>query len=313
MKKIALELSALLVFILAVFMLLEFLFRDYDNAVDRVMDDFFQSKDSAEVLLVGNSHTVPFYNVLKAEKNSGVACLTIGGDDLFWMQALVKKQLRAMPRVKYVILNCDDELLGFNQSLSGLSYMNRMIYPYTDTMYGNKRIDMLLSKSNFFRSNRDVSYLFNRQSNEEITFMNVDAGIVFTDEDCKARAKEISEQRFERKLFAENLAYISSIINEVKRNNKKLFILKMPKCECLAAAVSKDNLQASKQLLDSVFISTKTEMLDFSTGNSFLRNEFANPDHLTRDAARKLLKKMNDIIFLSTGERPIHWGEKPAD
>ncbi|MEO8087426.1 MAG: hypothetical protein ABI763_11430 [Bacteroidota bacterium] len=306
MKKIIIEISALLIFIIAVFMLLEFLFRDYKNGVDRVMDDFFKSRDQAEVLMVGNSHALPFYNALKHEEGSGVAFLTIGGDDLFWMQALVRKQLHSMPAVRYVILNCDDELLGFNQSLSGLSFMNRMLYQYTDEMYANKEMDILLSKSNFFRSNRDIGYLFSKQSNANIVMANAGGKGTFTDEECKVRAKEISEKRFQTKLFSENLTYVVSIINEVKRCNKILFVLKLPKCDCLSAAVNQENLADSRRLLDSVFMATKTEMLDFSGDHTFTRDAFANPDHLTPQVAKKLMVKMNDRIFDSVGDRPIH-------
>ncbi|CAN5528617.1 hypothetical protein BH11BAC1_BH11BAC1_19180 [soil metagenome] len=313
MKKIIIEISALVFFVMAIFMLLEFLFRDYKNAVDKVMDDFFLDRDSAKVLMVGNSHTLPFYKALKHEAGSGVACLSIGGDDLFWMQALVKKQLKSMPAVQYVILNCDDELLGFNQSLSGLNYMNRMLYPYTDEMYGNKQMDILLSKSNFFRSNRDFGYLFSKQSNADMMIANAGGKGTFTDEECKSRAKEISEKRFQTKLFSENISYILSIIDEVKKGKKKLFILKLPKCDCLASSVNIENLGNSRKLLDSVFTATHTEMLDFSGDSTFKRNAFANPDHLTPQAARMLMEKINDRIFASEGVRPIHLVQKQVD
>jgi|GEM_PF-4377054 len=309
MKRIALEIFALIVFLVIIFMALEFLFRDYRNAVDHVMDDFFKKKKSADVLLVGNSHTVPFYYSLRGDDNSNVACLTIAGDDLFWMQALVKRQLREMPRARYVLLNCDDELLGFNQSLSGLKYMNRILYQYADTMYGNKFTDILLSKSNFFRSNRDIGYLINKPANENIMIANTMTGSPgFTDEECKARAIEISDKRFHQKLFTENLGYLESIIGEVKRSGCKLFILKMPKCDCLKASVVEQNLAASRQKLDSIFAAGKVEVLDFTSDSSFHRNDYGNPDHLTPAAAHRLLQKVNERIFAACGEYPMNIG-----
>ncbi len=305
MKKITLEIFALLIFIGIVFFTLEYLFRDYRNAVDNIMDDFYERKKNSEVLLVGNSHTLPFYEGMKSEEDPNVACLTIGGDDLFWMQALVKRHLNEMPETRYVILNCDDELLGFNQSLSGLKYMNRILYPYTDTMYENNTLDILLSRSNFFRSNRDIGYLFNRSTNANMMMTGVGEQVAFTDEECRSRAIEISEKRFQRKLFAENLSHLKSIISEVKRCNKKLFILKMPKCDCLQASVVRENLEASKILLDSLFKAEQVEQLDFSIDTTFHRNEFANPDHLTVLAARRVMAIINERIFILHGIRPI--------
>lgn len=305
MKKILLEISALLVFIALVFLLLEFLFRDYRNPVDAIMDDFFKTKENAEVLLVGNSHALPFYHALKAERNTAVACLTIGGDDLFWMQALVNRHLHEMPSVNYVILNCDDELLGFNQSLSGLKYMNRILYPYTDTMYENNALDKLLSRSNFFRSNRDIGFLFNKQPVEQVTMTGFGRATGFTDEECKSRAWEISEKRFHQKLFSENLSYLKSIISETRKCNKKLFILKMPKCECLEASVIQKNLAASRFLLDSLFDAEAIDQLDFSGDTTFQRGEFANPDHLSTSAAKKLMEKINEKLYVLHGIRPI--------
>lgn len=288
-----LEITALLVFIAGIFLLLEFLFRDYKNAVDFVMDDFFARRDKAETLLVGNSHSLPLYFSLKENGDQQTACMTIGGDDLFWMQALVKRHLKEMPQVKQVILNCDDELLGFNQSLSGLQYMNRILYPYADTMYGNKTSDIVLSKSNFFRSNRDMGYLFHQPANAKMMITNRDGGSVFTEDECKNRAEEISEKRFQRKLFQENLSYLTSIINEVKRWNKKLYILRMPKCDCLRASVVQTNLDASRKLTDSLFNASGVEILDFTNDTSFQRSDYGNPDHLTTEAAGRLLEKIN--------------------
>jgi hypothetical protein len=305
MKKITIEICALLIFISLVFFALEFLFRDYRNAVDRVMDNFFQRKMNAEVLLVGNSHTLPLYESLKREKNTSVACLTIGGDDLFWMQALVKRHLHEMPEVRYVILNCDDELLGFNQSLSGLKYMNRILYRYTDTMYENNKLDMLLSRSNFFRSNRDIGYLFDKPANENMMMTGAGGQEGFTDEECRSRAIEISEKRFQRKLFEENISHIKSIIAETRRYNKMIFILKMPKCDCLQASLIRENLEASRAMLDSLFKAEQVEQLDFSSDTTFLRNDFANPDHLNPSAAQRLMSKMNEKVFALDGTRPI--------
>lgn len=305
MKKFLLEIAALLVFITLVFLLLEFLFKDYRNAVDNIMDDFFKVNKTAGVLLVGNSHTLPLYHALKQEANANVACLTIGGDDLFWMQALVKRHLKEMPAAGYVLLNCDDELLGFNQSLSGLKYMNRILYPYTDTMYENSSIDKLLSRSNFFRSNRDMGFLFNKPLPDDMMMTGVGGRSDFTDEECRARAREISDKRFQQKLFGENLAYLKAIIAEARKYRTELFILKMPKCACLQASVIRKNLDASRMLLDSLFEAEHVEQLDFSADTTFLRGDFANPDHLTTSAARKLMDAINGRIFTKHGKRPI--------
>jgi hypothetical protein len=309
MKRISLEIAAILVFTTMVFLCMEFLFRNYRNSVDYIMDDFFEKKNNAEVLLVGNSHALPFYFSLKEEGNQNVGCLTIGGDDLFWMQALVKKYLHGMPRVRYVILNCDDELLGFNQSLSGVKYMNRMLYPYADTMYGNKAMDIMLSKSNFFRSNRDIGYLFNKTAGKKMVIVNAGGTGGFTDEECRARAEEISEKIFRQKVFSENLEYIKSIIAEVNRCHKKLFIIKLPKCDCLEASVRHENLAASHKLLDSLFKASAVGVFDFAGDTSFHRTDFANPDHLFPHSAHRLMQKINERIFASDGERPIHLSE----
>ena len=304
-KKLLRELLLLLLLLAAIFIILEYLFRDYKNAVDLVMDNFSKTKTEAEVLILGNSHTLPFYKNLKGVENSNVACLTIGGDDLFWMQALLKKQLEGMPRIKYIIFNCDDELLGFNQSLSGMHYMNRVLYRYTGAMYKNKLTDILLSKSNFFRSNRDIGYLIHKPANTDMMIVNASGTGGFSDEECKARALEISEKRFQRRLFSENLIYISSILREAGRCQARIFVLKMPKSDCLQAEVNHANLDASRVLLDSIFTANGVETLDFSKDNTFARDEYDNPDHLTPVAAGRLLKMINDSIFSAAGVRPI--------
>ena len=305
MKKLTIEIIALLIFITAVFIMLEYQYRDYENPIDRIMKEFLAKKKGADVILVGNSHTLPLYYGLKQVGNKNVGCITIGGDDLFWMQALVKRYLHEMDSAKYVILNCDDELLGFNQSLSGMKYMNRILYPYADTMYENNALDKFLSRSNFFRSNRDIGYLFHSSSGESMVATGIGGSISFTDEECRSRAIEISEKRFQRKLFTENLHYIKSIILEARRLGKQLFILKMPKCECLEAYVNKANLEASRTVLDSLFIAEGVEKLDFRNDTTFQRNDFANPDHLTITAAIRLISLINERIFSSEGQRPV--------
>ncbi len=306
MKKITLEILAGLIFLIAVIFLLEFLFRNYENGIDRIMGEFLIKKERAEVILISNSHGLPLNGELKRSKNTNTACLTIGGMDLFWMQALFKRFAPEMPRAKYVIFNCDPELLGFNQTISGLQYMNRMMYQYADTMYGNRIMDKILARSNFFRSNRDLDYLFgNRSHNEFMISPEASKTNAFTDEECKVRAEEISERRFSKKYFSENLSYIISILRECRRHNKRVIVFQTPKCDCLKIYISKKNLSDAAQALDSVFLANQINLFNFSKDTTFHREEFSNPDHLTLEASRKLMTMINEKIFALYGDRPI--------
>jgi len=79
----------------------------------------------------------------------------------------------------------------------------------------------------------------------------------------------------------------------------------MPKCECLQASVVKENLEASRFLLDSLFNAEQIDVLDFSGETTFGRDEFINPDHLATPGAIKLIAQINEKIFALQGIIPI--------
>lgn len=306
MKKITLEILALLAFTAVIFMVLENRYKNYRSPIDAVMADFTNTKDRSKVLLVGNSHSLPLNRSLQLSGKSSTACLTFGAVDLFYMQAFIKKYLPDLPAIKYILLVCDDELIGYNQPSNGFTFMDRMLYPYTDTVYGNRTLDKLLSKSAFFRSNRNLNYMLNTA--DVASFGNTNLGIassLFTDEECRVRAIEISTKRFSKKLFAENLGYVETILEFARERAVVPVIIQVPKSECLRSSMDVKNLSVAHALLSETFNRHGVMFMNFTASPHFQRSDFSNPDHLTVEASKRLIEMINDSLRMRLGEGPM--------
>ena len=123
-----LEIAALLSFSILVIFFLEWKYKSYETQADILMKEYQRKKTDAEILWLGNSHTIP----LVAEMDSlGIhtPCVSFayGGMDLFWSAVLYEKYRKEIPHLKTLCIGVDEELLGYNQTKFKLEYIKPLI------------------------------------------------------------------------------------------------------------------------------------------------------------------------------------------
>lgn len=275
-KKLFREILLLLFAAIAMFALLEYRYRNFQTPVDHMMQRFRQRAPEAEILLMGNSHILPLINYLDSTTHSyHTASIALGGLDLFWSAVLIKKTLNQMPKLKTVILSVDPESMGYNQSFFRQEYVNRSFYRYTDTLYKPTSSDLLLARSNFFRSNRNTGFLFTGQQSKPSKELLPEMKQI-TEQSCMHRAIEHSIFRFNKELIPENKQLLEELVRECKRNNIRILLVTFPKAKCFYKYRDPENTMKGIAALNSVVRSEETELLDFTLK--------IYPDLLFRDA-----------------------------
>ena len=271
--------------------LLEFRYSGYKNPYDIIFKGVEENKDRYTDIYIGNSHTMAL-KTYTGDSNSIVVNIATPGQDLFKTYTILKKWIPLMKNLKKIYFGLDYETIGQNLSLSGLDFEDRQLYTYTDTMYKYSIDNIVMARSNFFRSNRDLKYLYKSQDLESLQNF-IPPVTILSEENCKKRALEHTQIRFKKNLIEENSGYLTAIIKLAKSYNKKLIIFILPKSSCYKDHSLKENVLFSKNIVDAVLEKNSLSCLDFYTDPSFTQEYFLDYDHLNEKGRKKLIDKIN--------------------
>jgi hypothetical protein len=275
--------------------LLEKKYASHKNTYDVILKKLEENKNTYTDIYIGNSHT----QALKTYTNRNgaiIANIATPGQDLFKTYTILKKWVPLMSNLNTIYFGLDYETLGQNLSLSGLDYEDRQLYKYTDTLYKYSFENVLMARSNFFRSNRDLKFLYAKQDIE--TAENyIPPAIAFSAENCKKRALEHSEIRFKKSLIDENITLLAAIIKLINVNKKRLVIYIPPKSKCYIENSVKENVLLAKAKIDSVLNSNKVDYYNFYTSEEFTDEYFLDYDHVNEKGRIKLIEKINQLSF----------------
>ncbi len=297
-RKLGWEIAGLLGFVLSILGLLEWKYKNYSTDVDDLIRKFEYKKSTAQVLWLGNSHTLPIIESIdQQDKTSQVASLAHGGIDLFLTHELVQKYLNELPQLKLILLGIDEDMLGYNQSVFRVEYGSRAFYRYTDTIYKNSRIERILAKSNFFRSNRDLSYLFSSKTSNASYLASLDTSIFRSiGSPCQQRAHEHSAIRFSRKLLHENTLLLQKIIAQAREKNRTLILFIPPKSNCYLEYRNQENIAEARAILDSLVLAEGVDLFEMNRAMVYPDSLFRDPDHLNLKGAQIGVKQLFKYI-----------------
>ena len=302
--KLFLEIAALLLFLVLLTGFLEWKYASYRTQADILMEEFQKNKSNAEILWLGNSHTIPLvaeFDTLHLQPPS--ASFAYGGMDFFWSAVLLEKYKGQMPRLKTLCIGVDEELLGYNQTFFKLEYINRALFRYTDTLDEDSRFDRLLASSNFFRTNRDISYLVNKR-NQPSDLKPMLQGFFqpgSMDQQSRQRAKENSITRFSKKLIPKNIFLLKKIVETAKASGIDVLLFTSPKSASYIHYRDSASIESSRLALRDFTVS---ENLIYKNGNRFQFPDslFADPDHLNPTGAKIFLDSLNEMWLEKKGE-----------
>lgn len=295
MKKGILYGSLFIIIVSASVLALEYRYKNYSTVTDSVYQNLDVNKLKLTHLYIGNSHTINL-GTYTNDSNAFVGNFGYQGLDLFKTFALLRKWIPQMKQLKYVYLGLDYEVLGQNQSLSGEEYLDRQFFKYTDTLYKFNVSNVLMSKSNFFRANRDLSYLFKSSSvkKDATNFIPLDTKKGnLNDAGCKKRAREHSLIKFKKNLLNENLAYLNEIIQICKKQHVELILFNSPKTSCFRNYVVQENVQLAHSKIDSLLQVNQLHYYDYYSSKDFVDSDFKDYDHLNLIATKRMIDLIN--------------------
>ena len=158
MKKLAVN-SFNLLFIISISVFgFEFIYKDYINPVDYRLKPL-EFIEEVETLILGASHTQALGNKFIFE-NHKCYNASLGGQDLLHSFLILKSFVQKMNNLKSVVIELEYHSLGYNLDHFQQSWKDRQYYKYTHELENKNWLNTLLAKSNFFRSNRDLSYIY---------------------------------------------------------------------------------------------------------------------------------------------------------
>ncbi len=296
--------------------LLEYLYRNYSTSAARLFNPYFEKAQTVETIHIGNSHIGVFNGIFPHEVKE-IGNLSLGGQDIFRMYTAIKTVIPKSPVLKKIYLGLDYDLIGYNQTKSGQEYIDREYYEFTGELYNNTMTNRLMSQSNFFRSNRDIAYLFkrNKEEKKELNFIPVASAPLAATVDtstptasttatplphktidpflCRKRAEEHSLLKFKQKNIPENLEYLDRIVQLCKQHHIELVFFDPPKTECYKSSCSKENVALAKHTIDSFATANKVPYLDFYTDTTFNDDMFVDYDHLNVVGVKILSNKLS--------------------
>ncbi len=317
---------SVLIICLVVMALLEYAYRNYSTSAARLFKPYFEKAETVETIYIGNSH-IGVFNGIFPQGVKEVGNLSLGGQDVFRMYTAIKTVIPKSPALKKIYLGLDYDLIGYNQTKSGQEYIDREYYEFTGELYNNTLTNRLMSRSIFFRSNRDIAYLFkrNKGEKEELNFIPVankpveeekkvvdqatnnrlvDTSATLKTETllshktfnpfmCRKRAEEHSLLKFKQKNIPENLEYLNRIVQLCKQHNIELVFFDPPKTECYKSGCSKTNVELAKHTIDSFATANKIPYVDFYNDTTFNNDMFVDYDHLNLVGVKILSDKLS--------------------
>lgn len=289
-------------------LLLEFAYRKATNTANYLFDTYYGKVNTINRLYIGNSHVGVFREIYQ-DGVPEIGNMSIGGQDIFRMYTVIKTVVPKSPNLKKIYMGLDYDLVGYNQVKNGDEHYDREYYPYTGEMYNDNLTNRLMSKSSFFRANRDMSYLFfGPKKKKPVNFIPITASPIATTTDtvtkadtpgapspmaqapaphkkldpfmCRKRAEEHTLLKYKEKYIAENLNYLKTIVDVCQKHNVELIFFNPPKTECYKSSSNQKNVASAKHIIDSFVTANKLVYLDFYNDPAFNDDLFVDFDHL---------------------------------
>ncbi len=298
--KLFIEIFFFLLFMGAILLLLEYKFSNYNTPVDYVFSDLKNEKQRNKIdfVYIGSSH-MGIIGEYHPNEDYTVRNYAFQGLDLFKQYTILKRWLPKMKNLKGVLLCLDYELIGHNQTISGEPHLDRQFYKYTDTLYAYNFTNKIMSSLNFFRSNRDLSYLFKNETKITVKkerdfseFIPVESRNNLSEVNCMKRARELSQIKFRKSVVEENLQILIAIFDLCERYNIEIVFFNPPKRACYKNSINVENVSLAKDKIQQLLTEHNIIFYDFYDDKDFEDSDLVDYDHLNTKGAEKLINKI---------------------
>ena len=289
----------------AILLALNWFYSDYKTPIDLTFESIDTANPSVQTLLSGNSHMGAMTHNLYIDTNA--VNVSMGGQDVFHQLLIAEYAMGKMPALKTIVMNLDPEMLGTSLAYSNQEYIDRQYYPHTHLLYDNTFGNRLISSSAFFRSNRDLNYLFQHKRMEQ-EFKSVGRKANFlpnekpSPELCKKRAIELTSVKFKKPLVDESLKKLHEIIVLAKEKSISLVLITTPRRPCYMSYADTGNMNYAIRRLQTFLTTENVPLYNYYDAPGFDDSDFRDPDHMNDNGERKLADRLLPAIKNQPGK-----------
>ncbi len=300
MKKLFIELLLVIFSGIGLICLFELLYENYKSPVDYKIEKIEKNKNEITGIIIGNSHMEAIGNPKIFDNDSYVINLSMGGQDLYHMLLYIEKCVPGIPKLKYVLLGLDYELIGYNFTAENQAWKDRLYYSFNKNIYDKSLPNVIMAHLNFFKANRDLAYLFSASENTEEDKKFIPPGInKKTENGCKKRALEHSLYKFKPDLIAENIGYLEKIAATCKNNNVKLILVNSPKTDCYTSHYRIGVINRAQMEYQKFCLKNQLIFIDLFNSEMFTDADFIDYDHLNDRGTKKLVEQIRNSVLKS--------------
>ncbi len=263
------------------------------------MLNFNKNKEKIKAIITGNSHTEAIGAPDILEGTNSTFNLSMGGQDLYHILLLLEKCIPESPRLKLVILGLDYDMAGYNFAKEKQEWKDRYYYPWNKNIYDRSFGNIIMAKSDFMRSNRDLSYLFSSQEIDSNPTFIPPVAAENNEYICRKRALEHSVIKFNRNLAEENLNYLIRILEICRNYNVTLLMVNTPKSTCYTNNYNPGVIEFSSQKYTTFSLLHNIAYLDLFSDTCFTENDFIDFDHLNQQGVDKLLSRIRVVLNIN--------------
>lgn len=304
MKKLVRKITFFVLPILIVLGIIEVFYRVVPNNYIVKNRNVVKNYETAEVLILGNSHT--FYGLNPAYFDKPTFNLSNISQTLYFDKLLFDKHIDKFKKLKYVILNVEYFSLGVLNNSSESDWRKYYYEMYMDLDVPIiEKTDInryLLSSPRGFNAN--VKLIQRYFTDGTIIDCNDSGfGINYTKE--KIKIKDIYENALVRVKghenknmnFTENTMILQKMIDKCNSLGIKIMVVTMPVSKPYAKDVNQKKLaKIFNTCLSLENKNAKVHYINLFNDSRFTNEDFYDADHLHTDGARKCSKIVNDYL-----------------
>ncbi|MEO6232768.1 MAG: hypothetical protein ABJB11_17140 [Ferruginibacter sp.] len=316
MKRIICQLLIFCALPIPFIILIDLFFRNQDSLYSVKYEGAFKSKDSIEIIILGNSHAN--FGVNPTAFSLYTYNLANVNQSIYFDKRIMLHLLDSTPKLKYVLLSVDYHSLYFStQGIrdnwsyygNGIKYKNQsyLLANISPFLFGyTPKIGFALMKKkvrNYYTYGSnclqfDVEEGVNLQDTLKKGFItsegnNKDA---FSNESMQARADYFTEMIRQSDEKAAVIYDLENLIKTLQEKNINVILFSSPTYagynNFLDPSIADQNTKDIRTLCDKYNL----QYWDFITEPLFVQHDFYNADHLNKTGAHKFSMMLNDSI-----------------
>ncbi|MCL1933417.1 MAG: hypothetical protein FWF53_06380 [Candidatus Azobacteroides sp.] len=274
----------------------EIFVRNMPTTYKQKREQLTAAADSIEVLILGSSHAMD--GVDPNQFSLYAYNLAFASQSIYFDRKLVEKYLPDLPRLKYVILMFDYTSLYYDHDASrDFFYKYYYNINYKDRKFYKESFSQFLF---VYTPEQTLPLLFNNRHEILVKGWVNNSGrddeTVTSVEKCELRAKGFNQTVQAWKNGDLVLNDLEALINLLQSKKIMPILITYPNYSSIRIFMDASVIERNRNIGNALSQKYQIPYLDYFDDDSFTIADFFNCDHLNREGAAKLSKKINAVI-----------------